>query len=109
MVVPTVPGTWYQIVLMVEPNEALVSHIYKNINLLNFILDFKFWNVLVVNISFKIYRRLIGRPYIGRTKYIAIYQMHSGGSDQTTNILVYIPTLTHHSALQKKRKKGRLK
>ena len=33
--------------------------------------------------------------------------MHSGGSDQTTNILVYITTF--HRALQKKRKKGRLK
>ena len=32
--------------------------------------------------------------------------MHSGGSDQITNILVYIPTLTHHSALQKKKRKG---
>ena len=33
--------------------------------------------------------------------------MHSGGSDQTTNILVYITTF--HRALQKKRKNGRLK
>ena len=74
MVVPTVPGTWYQIVLMVEPNEALVSHIYKNINLLNFILHFKFWNVLVVNISFKIYRRLIGRPYIALARQDKIYR-----------------------------------
>jgi len=35
--------------------------------------------------------------------------MLSGGSDQTTNILVYIPTPTHQSALQKKREKDRLK
>ena len=34
--------------------------------------------------------------------YIAIYRMHSGGSDQTMNILVYIPT--HHSELEKKEK-----
>ena len=39
---------------------------------------------------------------LGRTKYIVIYRMHSGGSDQITNILVYIPTSTHHSALQRK-------
>ena len=29
---------------------------------------------------------------LGRTKYIVIYRMHSGGSDQITNIWVYIPT-----------------
>ena len=42
---------------------------------------------------------------LGRTKYIAIYRMHSGGSDQTKNILVYMAALTHQSALQKKEKK----
>ena len=39
--------------------------------------------------------------------YIAIYRMHSGGSDQTMNILVYIPT--HHSEFEKKKKNGRSK
>ena len=34
--------------------------------------------------------------------YIAIYRMHLGGSDQTMNILVYIPT--HDSELDKKDK-----
>ena len=32
--------------------------------------------------------------------FIAIYRMHSGGTDQTINILFYIPT--HHSELEKK-------
>ena len=51
----------------------------------------------------------LARPYITLARHIAIYRMHSGGSDQTTNMFAYISNPIHHSELHKKREKGRLR
>ena len=40
---------------------------------------------------------------------MAIYRMHSGGSDQTTNMFAYISNSIHHSDLHKKKRKGSVK
>ena len=45
---------------------------------------------------------------LGRTIYIAIYRMHSEGSDQTTDISVY-PNTNTSGFIAEKKKKGSVK